>query len=70
MLPEKPSPPEIESAAAQPRFFRPFGNGATDQSCASCRHSIGQDSVHVYCQRARIVPVYPCGHWEREAGCD
>ncbi len=61
---------ELETANAQPRFFRPFGDAASERRCASCRHAIGWDSVHVYCQRARIVPVYACGCWEREPGCD
>ena len=51
-------------------FFHPFGASDAQRSCATCRHSIGWDSVHVFCQRARIVSVFPCGHWEREAGCD
>lgn len=57
--------------ATQPHtvFFSPFGVPEA-RACATCRHSIGWDSVHVFCQRARIVSVYPCGHWEREAGCD
>jgi hypothetical protein len=54
----------------QPAHFRPFREHDAQRSCASCRHSIGWDSVHVFCQRARIVSVYPCGHWEREAGSD
>jgi hypothetical protein len=53
-----------------PRFFRPFTENGTPRCCTTCRHAIGWDSVHVYCQRAAIVPVFPCGHWEREAGCD
>ncbi|MCG6953971.1 MAG: hypothetical protein LJE90_16490 [Betaproteobacteria bacterium] len=56
--------------AHSPQFFRPFGDAESDHGCASCRHSIGWDSVHVFCQRARIVAVFPCGHWEREAGSD
>jgi len=53
-----------------PRFFRPLGDADPQRRCATCRHSIGWDSVHVFCQRAAIVAVYPCGHWEREAGSD
>jgi len=52
------------------RFFRPFRETDPPRSCRCCRHAIGWDSVHVFCQRAAIVPVFPCGHWEREAGCD
>ncbi|KPK05885.1 MAG: hypothetical protein AMJ64_10585 [Betaproteobacteria bacterium SG8_39] len=68
--PEQSSAPDIDSANPHPRFFHPFGERATDRRCAACRHAIGWDSVHVFCQRARIVSVYPCGHWEREAGAD
>ena len=58
-------------ASLQPaRFFRPFADADAARACASCRHSIGWDSVHLYCQRAAIVSVYPCGHWEREPGSD
>jgi hypothetical protein len=53
-----------------PRFFRPFAENGARCACASGRHAIGWDGVHVFCQRAAIVPVYPCGHWEREAGSD
>ena len=59
-----------DAAGAQPRFFRPFGDSGPERRCATCRYAIGWDSVHVYCQRARIVPVYACGRWEREPGCD
>jgi hypothetical protein len=57
-------------AVARTAHFHPFGESNAARSCASCRHSIGWDSVHVFCQRARIVAVFPCGHWEREAGSD
>jgi len=62
-------PPKETDATVQ-RSFSPFGHADADHGCASCRHSIGWDSVHVFCQRARIVAVTPCGHWEREAGSD
>ena len=62
--------PDIDPARTPPRFFRPFGERTPEQRCSTCRHAIGWDSVHVFCQRARIVAVFPCGHWEREAGCD
>lgn len=61
---------DIEVATTSARFFRPFGEHTPEQRCSTCRHAIGWDSVHVFCQRARIVSVFPCGHWEREAGCD
>ncbi len=67
---ETPPATVIDSGQTQPRFFRPFGDAAPERRCATCRHAIGWDSVHVYCQRARIVPVYACGRWEREPGCD
>ncbi|MDX1376142.1 MAG: hypothetical protein R3357_11295 [Burkholderiales bacterium] len=61
--------PAHTGARPQAVFFSPFG-AAEGRSCATCRHSIGWDSVHLFCQRARIVPVYPCGHWAREPGAD
>lgn len=62
--------PPNEADATVPRAFSPFGHADAEHGCATCRHSIGWDSVHLYCQRARIVSVTPCGHWEREAGSD
>ena len=44
---------------------------ANDQrSCWTCRHAIGYDGVHLWCQHFRLVVIDPCGVWEREAGCD
>jgi len=66
----RPSSTVAREPAPHLRFFRPFWESDPQRNCRSCRHAIGWDSVHVFCQRAAIVPVYPCGHWEREAGCD
>jgi len=63
-------PSDPNPAVAQTAHFHPFAESDAARSCASCRHSIGWDSIHLYCQRARIVSVFPCGHWEREAGSD
>lgn len=30
----------------------------------------GYDSVHLWCERFRIVVIDPCGCWQRGAGCD
>jgi len=67
---ENVSVEDIAMTNSPPRFFRPFGERTPEQRCGTCRYAIGWDSVHVFCQRARIVAVFPCGHWEREAGCD
>jgi len=67
-----PPPPDAPASGRpqQSNYFRPFGESGPRRSCSTCCHAVGWDSVHVFCQRARIVSVYPCGHWEREAGCD
>jgi len=76
VAPDRACPPPLRPSDSfpvfecRPRFFQPFGSDDVSRSCTTCRHSIGWDSVHVFCQRARIVSVNPCGHWEREAGCD
>ena len=63
---------ELDRRFPEPTFFPGGGAGMPwiVSRCATCRHSIGWDSVHVFCNRAAIVAVYPCGHWEREAGSD
>jgi len=67
-----PPPPAFPARDRRPHtgHFRPFKESDEPRSCNHCRHAIGWDSVHVFCRRARIVAVYPCSHWEREAGCD
>jgi len=50
------------------QHFSPFRGAADDASCRTCAHSVGLlDGHHLFCQRARIVPVCPCGSWERTA---
>lgn len=51
------------------RYFTPWQDGG-ERSCWTCMHSIGYDGTHLWCQRARLVVVFPCGSWERGAGCD
>ena len=48
----------------------PF-TGVAARSCRTCRDSIGtSDGWHLWCERHRIVVVFPCALWEREAGAD
>jgi len=51
------------------RHFTPWRDSA-DRSCWTCAHSVGYDSVHLWCGRFRLVVTHPCGCWERGAGCD
>lgn len=55
--------------AQQAQHFNPWAANA-DTSCRTCRHSIGWGDHHLFCQRSERVHVYPCGSWQREAGCD
>lgn len=56
--------------AAHPHHFNPWHAFADSRSCWTCQHSIGIDGVHLWCERARVVPNGPCGNWQRGAGCD
>jgi len=41
------------------------------RACRTCRHSVGApDGWHLWCERHRLVVVFPCAWWEREAGAD
>jgi hypothetical protein len=51
-------------------YFSPWQEGL-ERDCRTCRYSIGQpDGIHLWCERHRLVVVFPCGWWEREAGAD
>lgn len=50
-------------------YFSPWSDWE-GRSCVTCAHSIGYDGFHLWCQRAEVVVVMPCGSWERGAGCD
>lgn len=50
-------------------YFSPW-RGSEARACATCTHSIGYDGTHLWCQKHQLVVVYPCGWWERGAGCD
>jgi len=52
------------------RYFTPWQAWDETRTCWTCAHSIGYDGVHLWCQRAQLVVVIPCGSWERRAGCD
>ena len=52
----------------RPRGFSPWLDPSRD--CGTCRHSIGTEDPHLFCQRSGIVVVRPCGAWEREPGAD
>ena len=40
------------------------------RTCTKCRHSVGYDGTHLWCENHRIVTVMPYGTWEREPGTD
>lgn len=40
-----------------------------DWECRTCTHSIEHGEHHLFCNVHGIVSVYPCGRWERGAGC-
>ena len=51
-------------------YFNPW---RADQGgdCRTCRYSTGQpDGTHLWCSHHRLVVVFPCGWWEREARAD
>ena len=51
-------------------YFSPH-LGAEQRDCRTCRYSIGRpDGVHLWCERHRLVVVFPCGWWERQAGTE
>lgn len=48
-------------------YFTPW-RGTVDRDFHTCRYSIGTpDCLHLWCKRHRLVVVFPCGWWEREA---
>jgi hypothetical protein len=50
--------------------FNPWRD-ASERACVTCRYSIGRsDGFHLWCERHKLVTVFPCGWWEREAGAD
>ena len=51
-------------------YFSPFNPDTDKRSCRTCAHSIGYGEHHLFCLRTERVMVYPCGQWERGAGCD
>ena len=51
------------------RHFSPWLE-APDRSCWTCTNAIGYDGIHLWCERARMVVVMPCGRWERCPGSD
>jgi hypothetical protein len=51
-------------------YFNPW-RGAPERDCRTCRYAIGRpDGIHLWCEKHRLVVVFPCGWWEREAGAD
>jgi hypothetical protein len=45
-------------------YFSPW-EGATERDYHTCRYSIGTpDGWHLWCERHRLVVVFPCGWWE------
>jgi hypothetical protein len=51
-------------------YFNPWRD-APERDCRTCRYSIGRpDGVHLWCERHRLVVVFPCGLWERAAGAE
>jgi len=51
-------------------YFSPW-QGAPSRDCQTCRHAIGTpDGHHLWCERHRLVVVFPCGWWERKAVSD
>lgn len=51
-------------------YFTPW-QVALERDCKICRFSIGQpDGVHLRCKRHRLVVLFPCRWWVREAGAD
>ena len=53
---------------AEHRHFSPWLDA--QRLCGTCRHAVGMDGPHFWCQRHKIVLVLPCGCWEREPGAD
>ena len=51
-------------------YFSPFNADTDKRSCQTCAYSIGFGEHHVSCQLTERVPVFPCGRWQRGAGCD
>ena len=51
-------------------YFNPWRD-VSERACATCRYSIGRpDGFHLWCEKHRLVVVFPCGWWEREAGTE
>jgi hypothetical protein len=51
-------------------YFDPWRAGL-ERDCRTCRYSIGApDGHHLWCEKHRLVVVFPCERWEREAGAD
>jgi hypothetical protein len=49
-------------------YFTPWRE-ASEHDCHGCRYSIGRpDGFRLWCERHRLLVVFPCGWWEREAG--
>jgi hypothetical protein len=59
---------QLRPEIAPHRHFSPFRDA--QQTCATCRHSIGYDGTHLWCESHRIVVVMSCGVWEREPGTE
>jgi hypothetical protein len=51
-------------------YFSPWRDDE-QRVCRTCAHAIGTaDGWHLWCERHRIVVVFPCALWEREPGAD
>ncbi len=54
-------------------MLAPYFSLHTDdkRACRTCRYAISaRDGWHLWCEKHRLVLVFPCGWWKREAGCD
>jgi hypothetical protein len=51
-------------------YFNPFNADTDKRNCWTCTHSMRRGEHHVFCRATNMVTVFPCGRWERGAGCD